>query len=88
MRTRPGAMSSSSWKTTTRSSGTLRKRTASPTALLDSFMKVIGFKAMVRSPPRWPSATSPLNRDRQGEKTRRRTISSTAMNPTLCRCPA
>ena len=28
------------------------------------------------------------NRWRHGEKTRRRTISSTAMNPTLCRCPA
>ena len=62
--------------------------TASPTALLDSFMKVIGFSTSVRSPPRWPSATSPWKRCRQGEKTRRWTISSTAMNPTLCRCPA
>ena len=52
MRTRPGAMSSSSWNTTMRSSGTFRKRTASPTALADSFMKVMGFNTMTRSPPR------------------------------------
>ena len=67
------------------SSGSARLR---PRPCSNSFMKVMGFRISVRSPPRWPSATSPLKRARHGEKTRRRTISSTAMNPTLCRCPA
>jgi hypothetical protein len=51
-------------------------------------MKVCGFISSTLSPPSSPSDTSAWNFLRHGEKPWRRTISSTAMKPILCRLPA
>ena len=51
----------------------------------DSFMYVCGFRRRTRWPAISPSAVSPRNRLRQGEKRCCAAIRSTAMNPTLWR---
>ena len=66
----------------------LEKRAAAPTASPDSFMKVCGFSSITRWPAIVPSANKPLKRSFSAGKEWRRTISSTAMKPILCRVRA